>query len=263
VASVALAALSFGVADVIGGSGFLAVYLVGLAVGRAPSPYRRQIVSFHEGLAFLAQIALFVVLGLLVFPSQLASVVAPGLVLATVLVIVVRPVAVAIATALNPFSLRERALLGWAGLRGAAPIVLATFPLSARVRDAETIFNAVFFVVVVSTLIQGTTLERLARLLGLVDASGAGRAAPLEADPLGSLELLEFEVRADQSVVGSSVSALGLPTEALVAVITRDAETFPPRGTTVLQSGDRLAVLAPRAKHADVERVFARWRTPV
>ena len=134
----------------IGGSGFLAVYLVGLAVGSTPSRYRRQLVAFHEGLAFLAQVAMFLVLGLLVFPSDLPAVALSGLALAALLVLVARPGAVWLSTALNDFTARERTLLGWAGLRGAVPIVLATFVLSSQCRKGETIFNAVFFVVVVS-----------------------------------------------------------------------------------------------------------------
>ena len=137
VASVAAAALSFGAADVIGGSGFLAVYLVGLAVGSTPSRYRRQLVAFHEGLAFLAQVTMFVVLGLLVFPSDLTAVALPGLALAGLLVVVIRPVAVWVSTAFSGFTTRERALLGWAGLRGAVPIVLATFVLSSRSRQSR------------------------------------------------------------------------------------------------------------------------------
>src|SRR5580765_100781 len=124
VASVAAAALAYGAADVLGGSGFLAVYLVGLAVGSTPSPYRRQLVAFHEGLAFLAQVALFIVLGLLVFPHRLPEVAAAGLILAALLVVVIRPVAVWASTACFDFSARERLLLGLAGLRGAVPIVL-------------------------------------------------------------------------------------------------------------------------------------------
>jgi potassium/hydrogen antiporter len=169
VASVAAGALSFGVADVAGGSGFLAVYLVGLAVGSTPSRHRRQLVAFHEGLAYLAQVTMFIVLGLLVFPRDLPDVALAGLALAGLLMIVIRPVAVVISTAFSRFTARERALLGWAGLRGAVPIVLATFVLSSDVDDAETIFNAVFFVVVVSALVQGTTLEWVAKRLGLVD----------------------------------------------------------------------------------------------
>jgi cell volume regulation protein A len=168
VASLAAAALAFGSADVIGGSGFLAVYLVGLAVGSTPSRYRRQLVAFHEGIAFLAQVTLFIVLGLLVFPRELPDVAASGLALALLLVLIVRPAAVWASTAFNDFTSAERLLLGWAGLRGAVPIVLATFALSSDVRHADVIFNAVFFVVLISTILQGWTLEWLAGGLGLL-----------------------------------------------------------------------------------------------
>jgi potassium/hydrogen antiporter len=263
VASVAAAALSFGVAEVIGGSGFLAVYLVGLAVGSTPSRYRRQLVAFHEGLAFLAQVAMFVVLGLLVFPSELPEVALPGLALAALLVVLIRPVAVWISTAFQDFTTRERALLGWAGLRGAVPIVLATFALSAELGSAETIFNAVFFVVLVSTLVQGTTLERVARRLGLVSPGPAVVPAPLEVDALGSLELVDFQVAPDHAIAGAAVREVGLPRSALIAVVSRQGETIPPRGSTVIEPGDRLFVLAPRAIRADLEDVFSRWRRRV
>jgi potassium/hydrogen antiporter len=263
VASVAAGALSFGAADVIGGSGFLAIYLVGLAVGSTPSRYRRQLVAFHEGLAFLAQVTMFIVLGLLVFPSDLPEVAIPGLALAVILVLVVRPAAVWISTALNNFTWRERTLLGWAGLRGAVPIVLGTFALSAEIGNAETIFNAVFFVVVVSVLVQGTTLEWVARWLGLVSPGPAVVAAPLEVDALGSLELVDFAVANDHAIAGAVVRELGLPRSALIAVVSRHGDTIPPRGSTVIQPGDRLFVLAPRTLRADLEDVFSRWRRRV
>jgi cell volume regulation protein A len=260
VASVATAALTFGVADSIHGSGFLAVYLVGLAVGSTPSRYRSQLVAFHEGLAFLAQVAMFIVLGLLVFPSDLGDVALPGLALAVLLILVIRPAAVWIATAFSNFSHRERALLGWAGLRGAVPIVLATFVLSSEVGEAETIFNAVFFVVVVSTLVQGSTLEWVAQRLDLVDPRPVVVAPPLEVDALGSLELVEFDVAGDHAIAGAVVRELGLPRTALVAVVARGHDTIPPRGSTVIESGDRLFVLAPRDSRPELEDVFARWR---
>ena len=263
VASVAAGALSFGTADVIGGSGFLAVFLVGLAVGSTPSRYRRQLVAFHEGLAFLAQVTMFIVLGLLVFPNDLPPVALPGLALAALLVIVIRPIAVWLATVASNFTLREQALLGWAGLRGAVPIVLATFVLSSEVGEAETIFNAVFFVVVVSALLQGTTLEWIATRLDLVDPQPAVVAAPLEVDALGSLALAEFDVAGDHAIAGAAVRELGLPRSALIAVLARHGETIPPRGTTVIEAGDRLFVLAPRALRAELEDVFARWRRRV
>ena len=263
VASVAAAALSFGVADVMGGSGFLAVYLVGLAVGSTPSRYRRQLVAFHEGLAFLAQVALFIVLGLLVFPHDLAGVAFAGLALAAVLVFVNRPAAVWASTALNDFTARERALLGWGGLRGAVPIVLGAIVLSSGVDSGETIFNAVFFIVVVSVLVQGTTLEWVANRLGLVDPRPAVLHPPLEVDALGSLELVEFDVAGDHAITGAAVRELGLPRSALIAVVARGAETIAPRGSTMINPGDRLFVLVPRNRRADLEDVFSRWRRRV
>ena len=263
VASVAAAAVSFGAADVIGGSGFLAVYLVGLAVGSTPSRYRRQLVAFHEGLAFLAQVAMFVVLGLLVFPHDLPSVALPGVALAALLVLLIRPAAVWTSTAFSDFTNHERALLGWAGLRGAVPIVLGTIVLSSGIDSGETIFNAVFFVVVVSALLQGTTLEWVARRLRLVTPGPAVVAAPIEVDALGSLELVDFAVAPDHAIAGAAVRELGLPRTALVAVVARHGATIPPRGSTVIQPGDRLFVLAPRSMRPALEDVFGRWRRRV
>src|SRR5215208_2723221 len=246
VASVAAGAVSFGAADVIGGSGFLAVYLVGLAVGSTPSRYRRQLVAFHEGLAFLAQVAMFVVLGLLVFPHDLPSVALPGVALAALLVLLIRPAAVWASTAASAF-----------------PIVLGTIVLSSEVGSGETIFNAVFFVVVVSALLQGTTLEWVARRLGLVSPGPAVVPAPIEVDALGSLELVDFAVAPNHSIAGAAVRELGLPRSALVAVVARDGATIPPRGSTVIRPGDRLFVLAPRSMRPALEDVFGRWRRRV
>jgi cell volume regulation protein A len=260
VASVAAGALSFGVADVIGGSGFLAVYLVGLAVGSTPSRYRRQLVAFHEGLAFLAQVVMFVVLGLLVFPHRLGAVALSGLALAALLALLIRPVAVWVSTALSQFTARERALLGWAGLRGAVPIVLGTFVLSSKIGSSETIFNAVFFVVVISALVQGTTLEWVAERLRVVSLAPRVVVPPLEVGALSSLDLVDFDVAPDHAIAGVAVRELGLPRTALVAVVARGDETIPPRGSTVIEPGDRLFVLAPRSMRPEVEDVFARWR---
>jgi potassium/hydrogen antiporter len=231
--------------------------------GSTPSRYRRPIVTFHQGLAFLAQVTLFVMFGLLVFPHQLGTVAAAGLALAVLLVAIIRPLAVWVSTALNAFTARERFLLGWAGLRGAAPIVLATFALSAGLNKADTIFNAVFFVIVISTLLQGTTLEPLARRLRLVEPRPTSTAPPLEVDALGPLELVEFDVTVAHAIAGATVSELGLPHNALIAVITRGPDTIPPRGSTLIQAGDRLYIVNPRSQHPDLLDVFTRWRQRV
>jgi potassium/hydrogen antiporter len=260
VVSVAAAALSFGAADTLGGSGFLAVYLVGLAVGSTPSRYRRQLAAFHEGLAFVAQVGLFVLLGLLVFPSQLPHFALRSIALALALMLVARPAAVWTSTLWSSFTNRDRVLLGWAGLRGAAPIVVATFVLSSSVRHANSIFDVVFFVVIVSALVQGTTLERVARALGLSTPAPAARERTAETGPLAQLDLVEFEVETSHAINGSAVRELGLPRDALVAVIQRDGVSIPPRGSSVVTSGDRLHVLIPHRLRPELEDVLVRWR---
>ncbi|MGE5690518.1 MAG: potassium/proton antiporter [Pseudomonadota bacterium] len=260
VASVATAALSYGLTDVLHGSGFLAVYVVGLFVGNTPSPFRHLIVSFHQGLAFLAQVGLFVALGLLVFPSELLPVAASGLVLTLVLLVAARPLAVWISTLGQGFSRPERVLLGWAGLRGAVPIVLATFAQSEGIAESDTIFNAVFFVVLVSALLQGTTLEWVARRLGLVRRAPAALRPPIEVGAARGLELVEHTVGPGETPAGVHVRDLGLPRQALVAVVVRDGDSIPPRGSTVVQEGDQLFVLMRPALREEVERLFASWR---
>ena len=247
----------------IGGSGFLSVYLVGLAIGSTPSRYRRQLAGFHEGLAFLAQVALFIVLGLLVFPRQLTDVAVSGLALALLLVFLIRPVAVWMSTAFNDFTARERLLLGWAGLRGAVPIVLATFVLSSQVETANTIFNAIFFVVVVSAILQGTTLERVAGKLDLLSPARPTHEPPIEVGESSALDLLDFVVAPDHAIAGSAVREVGLPRAAIIAVIVRGDDSIPPRGSTIIEPGDRLFVLVPHEVRPAVEDVFSRWRRRV
>ena len=262
VASAATAALAFGAADAAQGSGFLSVYLVGLAVGSTPSRYRGQLVTFHEGIAYVAQVALFIVLGLLVFPSHLPHVALAGIGLAAALMFVARPVAVWASTPFMRFSSRERVLLGWAGLRGAVPIVLGTFVLSSHLGAADTIFDAVFFVVLVSVVLQGTTLEWLAGRLGLVGTPALSQP-PLAVTRAGLLDLEEFRVAADHAIAGAAVRELGLPREALVAVVVRGDDAIPPRGSTRIEAEDVLFVLVPHGKRPEVEDVFERWRRRV
>lgn len=166
------AALAYGAAASLHGSGFLAVYLAGLYLGSVPIPAKRAVVVFHEGLALVAQVTMFVVLGLLVFPSKLGDVAVEGTVLAIVLVFVARPLATLVSTAFERFDMRERTVLAWAGLRGAVPVVLATFPVIDGVAHSFDFFNIVFFAVLLSTLVQGATFEPLAQALGVTGEAG-------------------------------------------------------------------------------------------
>ncbi len=167
VASIGIAAVSYGTAASLHASGFLAVYVVGICIGNSPNRLRKGIVGFHEGLAFLAQVVLFIVLGLLVFPSGLGDVAWAAIGVTAVLTFVARPITVALLATPFGFSLREQIFLSTAGLRGAVPIVLATFAVSAGIAGSHTLFNAVFFVVLVSTIVQGVAIEPVVRRLKL------------------------------------------------------------------------------------------------
>jgi potassium/hydrogen antiporter len=262
VASVAVAALAFGAADTLHGSGFLAVYLAGLALGDRRIPAKRTVVAFHEGVASVAQIALFVVLGLLVFPTQLRDVALEGTALALVLALLARPIATLVATAPFRFSLPENTVLGWAGLRGGVPVVLATFPVIDEVPRSIEFFNIVFFAVLVSTLLQGTTFERLASVLGVTTSEPAMPRPLAESGTIRRLgaEVVEFRVNEDDAICGLRIRELGLPRDALVNVIVRDDQALPPRGSTRIEAGDRLHVLVRQEVADEVDELIVAWR---
>ena len=263
VASVGSAALGFGVADVLHGSGFLAVYIVGLALGGAQIPARRTIADFHDGLAWVSQIAVFFTLGLLVFPSDFDQIAGEALLMAGVLMFVARPLATFLSTTPFGFSPRESLLLGWAGLRGAIPIVLATFPVIEGVPRADPFFDIVFFVVITSTLIQGVTFNGLARWLRLTTDEPAVSRPLLEVGTIRRLgaEVVEFPVREGDAAVGHMVRELDLPRDALVNVIVRADEALLPRGSTEIDAGDRLHILVRQPARDRVEGLFERWRS--
>jgi cell volume regulation protein A len=263
VASMATAAVAYGLAELAHGSGFLAVYLTALILGTGTVPAKRTMLSFHQGLSWVSQIALFFLLGLLVFPSQLGDVAVDGVLLALALMLVARPVAAFLASLASPFSLPERVMLGWAGLRGAIPIWLATFPVIAGVSEVRgELFNVVFFVVVASTLVQGASFEPLAKRLGLTTTEPALPRPLVETGMVRELggEVVAYRVRADDAVVGRMVKELGLPREALVNVIVRGGSAIPPRGSTEIQAGDELHILVRREAYSEVEQLSSQWR---
>jgi potassium/hydrogen antiporter len=262
VASLATAALAFGGADTLHGSGFLAVYLAGLWLGTAGIPAQRTVTSFHQGLAWVAQVALFLSLGLLVFPSALGGIALEGTALALVVVFVARPVAVLAATPLGGYSMAERAILAVAGLRGAVPVVLATFAVIARVEGSGKLFDVVFFAVLISTVLQGASFEPLAERLGVTTREPALPRPLAEAGAIRALgaEVLEFPIGPGDAIAGGRVRDLDLPREAVVNVIVRGDEAIPPRGSTRLLAGDELHLLVRAETAGEVTKLMRRWR---
>jgi cell volume regulation protein A len=261
VASIATAALAFGTAGVLRGSGFLAVYLAGLALGSGQIPAKHTITAFHQGMAWIAQLAMFLVLGLLVFPSRLGDVAVEGTILALVLVFLARPLAT-FAASFGDFDVRDRVVLGWAGLRGAVPVVLATFPVIAHVRHSVEFFDIVFFAVLVSTVLQGTTFEPLARRLGVTARAPLRSSALSETGTIRQLgaDAIEVAVAPGDAIVGRRIRELGLPRAAIVNVIVREGQAIPPRGSTRIEAEDRLHVLVRREEMGTIHALLERWR---
>lgn len=266
VATIAIAGLAYGLAEVAHGSGLLATYLTALALGSSSIPARRTVVAFHEGVGWVAQIGLFILLGLLVFPSTLGDVAFEGLALSAALILVARPFAAFVATQFSPLNLRERAMLGWAGLRGATPIWLATFPVVAGVGTGQELFSIVFFVVVTSTLVQGASFEPLAKRLGLTTDEPALPRRLLESGRIRRMggDVVSYRLRPGAAASGHMVRELGLPREALLNVIVRDGRAIPPRGSTEVREGDELHILVRGELREEVEELTRQWhRGPV
>jgi potassium/hydrogen antiporter len=256
--AVAFGGMAYGLAAQLGASGFVAVYVTGLLIGALVPRHRRAIRGFHEALANAAEIGLFLLLGLLVFPSQLGGVAVAALLVALVLTFVARPVAVVLCTLGQGFGWRERTLVSWAGLRGAVPIVLATFPFTAGVDGEGTIFDVVFFVVLVSVLVQGLTLLPLVRWLGL-DMERPAWSPVAEALPLDGIDvdLVEVFVSEDLGLVGKRLRDAPLPPATLVAAVVRGHRVLIPQGDTRVLAGDVLLLTAQRKGDAIAD--LTRW----
>ena len=255
IAILALIVAGYGAASIAHASGFLAVYVCALVLGNARLPHGPATRGFAEGVAWLAQIGLFVMLGLLASPARLPAQLLPALAVGTVLVLLARPAAVAGATMPLRVPWRHQAFLSWAGLRGAVPIVLATIPLNARVPGATRLFDIVFIVVVINTLLQGPTLPWAARRLRLT-APAEPLDVDVEAAPLEALhaDLLQAQIPPESRLHGVEIFELRLPAQANVALIVRGGKGFVPAHTTTLQAGDRLLIVATAAVRGQTER---------
>ncbi|GAA0551946.1 potassium/proton antiporter [Actinomadura livida] len=255
IAVLSLAVASYGVASLLHASGFLAVYVAALVLGNARLPHRPATRGFAEGIAWLAQIGVFVMLGLLASPSELPGQIVPALLIGFVLLLVARPVSVALSTVGFKMSWGEKIFASWAGLRGAVPIILATIPMVQGVEQSGRIFSIVFTIVVVFTLLQGPTLPLAARLCRL-NSDEQTRELDVEAAPLEELhaDLLEVRIPADSMLSGVEIFELRLPPGASVTLIVRNGSSFVPEPTTPLQAGDTLLVVTTDAVREAAER---------
>ena len=259
VLSIGVVLLTYGGAELLGGNGFMAVYVAGLVMGNSKFIYQHGVGRFHDGLGWLMQLMLFGMLGLLVFPSQLPGVAFSGMAISLFLMLVARPAMVFCCLAGSSFTRREKIFTSWVGLRGGAPIMLATFPLMAGVNESWQLFNIVFFTVLTSVIVQGKTLMPLAKLLKLDRPLRVRPRVPLEFENTGTIDgdMVEFEVSADSPFIGKSIAELGLPAGALILLIRRGRRFDVPTGTTRIQPHDGLMILAEPAVLAKAEPVLA------
>ncbi len=251
--------LVYSAAAVVGGSGFLAIYIAGVIMSSSQFVHKKSLTGFFDGLAILSQIAMFLTLGLLVYPSRLLYVIGSGMLISIILMIIARPISVFIT--LMPFrklNIKEKILTSWVGLRGAVPIVLATFPLIMGVENSDLIFNLVFFVVLTSTLLQGWTINLASKLLGLSEPLTEKRNTPLEFKPneKDDTELFELIVPFNSKIAGSQIVDLNFPSDSRIIMVTRNEKNIIPSGGTVLESGDILSILVNKNNSETIKNIF-------
>ena len=261
VIGIALVLIAYSFAEDSGGNGMMSVYVCGVTMGNLRFNFRNGLSRFSDGIAWLMQVVLFTTLGLLVEPAELVSfkVWAPGVILSLVLLFAARPAAVFICLAGSGFSWREKLFISWVGLRGAAPIVLATFPLAAGVEYAPQLFCMIFFMVIASVLVQGSTIMPAARLLRLDKPVGKKPRIPLEFEITSASsrqEMFEFEIPPGAPFADAPLSQMALPQGVLVLMLRRGEEFIPPHGKTMLQTGDGMLMLGDGPAMAETARKF-------
>ena len=243
---IALMFITFSVTDFFGGNGFLAIYICGLYLGNKYIIHKKTILRMYDGLAWLMQIVLFLTLGLLVLPSQIVPVIGIGLVISLFLMFVARPVSVFLSLMFFKMRMRRRVYISWVGLRGAVPIVFATYPLLAGIEKADMIFNIVFFIALTSILIQGTSLGVVAKWLKVSRPSKEKILSPSEQfmEEHPKTEMREIGIGETNKTVGKRIVDLEFPRSAIIAMIKRDEKYITPDGSTVIEEGDVLIVLS-------------------
>lgn len=259
---ISLVLLTYVIAVFLKGNGILAVYIAGLMLGKAEFPNKKMIMRFHDGLAWLAQIVMFITLGLLVFPSHIVPLIGAGFLITFLLMVVARPVSVLLCLLPFNINIRKKVMVAWVGLRGSVPIILATFPFMAGIPQADTIFNIVFFVVITSVFIQGTSIPVLSRILKLDVPLAKKTNYPIEFEKTAALdaEMIDVIVPFDSEVVGKRICDLDIPEKCLIVLVCRAGNFAIPSGDMVIESGDVLLVLANTADFLIFQQMLSRLK---
>ncbi|ELK44613.1 potassium/proton antiporter, partial [Halobacillus sp. BAB-2008] len=264
VLSVAFALATYSVTAYIGGSGFLAVYVAALVIGNSELTYRYSIFQFNEGFAWMAQILMFVILGLLVFPQELFSsgIILNGLLISIVLILIARPLAVFLSLIKMNYTVKEKLFISWAGLRGAVPVVLATFPIVDGLENSQGIFNLVFFVVLTSALVQGSTINYVANKMQLVGPKKDVPHHSIELISMGKAkaEMIQYQTNAESVIVGQKLRDVQFPNRANISAIIRNNEIITPYGETEIHAGDFLYILVEEKHKEELKKTLEQKR---
>ncbi|MFL0365450.1 potassium/proton antiporter [Pseudobacillus sp. 179-B 2D1 NHS] len=259
VLSIALSIFAFSVVTIMNASGFLAVYVMAIVIGNADLTYRHSILGFNEGLAWMMQMVMFMILGLLVFPSELLDVAWQGIILAVFLMIVARPVGVFVSLLFSKMNVREKLFISWAGLKGAVPIILGTYPLVEGLEHGQLMFNVVFFVVLLSTVIQGASISKAAELFGVTRA-GKKTESPhsLELISIGKTnsEMVEVRILEESAAANKRIHEVDLPPKTLITAVIRGDQLITPEGSTKLFPEDVLYVLVKKEQKNELKKVM-------
>ncbi|SDJ82434.1 potassium/proton antiporter [Sediminibacillus albus] len=264
VLALACAIFTYAITAAVGGSGLLAVYVMAVFIGNNELMFRFSILRFNEGFAWMMQIIMFILLGLLVFPGDLLDIFWQGILLSVILMFAARPIGVFLSMMFMKYRLKDKVFISWAGLKGAVPIILATYPTLAGVENSQLIFNVVFFVVLISALVQGSTLSWLGTSLKLTEEKGEGIIPSMELITLGRTgsEIMEATIHENAPVTGISLQDLSLPEDTLIAAIIREGSVVTPTGSSILETGDTLYVLAHKKDREKVRGLLYGKKKP-
>jgi cell volume regulation protein A len=256
--ALAFAILTYSTTALLGGSGLLAVYIMAVYLGNSELPFRHSIFRFNEGFAWMMQILMFILLGLLVFPGQLLHIIWQGLALSILLMFIARPLGVFLSTIRMNFSIREKVFISWSGLKGAVPIVLATYPMIAGLENSQILFNVVFFVVLTSALIQGATISPLAKKFGFSEGEKITSPHSLELVSMGktNTEIIEITIEKNSDAINKEIWELNLSDDTLITAVIRKNQVITPKGVTKLLQGDILYLLISKSKRDAAKKVF-------